>query len=47
MRKMSKELTLEEIGAAISEGKIILAKAETELKALLTQYAERAKNCRS
>ena len=40
---MSKELTLEEIGAAISDGKIILARAETELKALHTQYKEKGK----
>ena len=40
---MAKELTLEEIGAAISDGKVILAKAETELKSLQDRYAEKAK----
>ena len=40
---MAKELTLEEIGNAISEGKMILIKAQTELKSLQDQYKEKAK----
>ena len=40
---MAKELTLEEIGTAISDGKVILAKAETELKSLQERYSEKAK----
>ncbi len=38
---MNKEITLEELGTAISDGKIILARAETELKNLRTQYEKK------
>ena len=40
---MVKEMSLEELGAAISDGKIILAKAETELKVLQDKYKEKVK----
>lgn len=36
-------MTLEEINKAISDAKIILAKAETELKVLQEKYKEKAK----
>lgn len=39
--------TLEDIGAAISDAKLIQVKAETELKALLDQYQEKAQELKA
>lgn len=39
--------TLEEIGVAIADAKIIQVKAETELKALQEQYKEKAQELKN